>query len=308
MTPSVEKIPYNKPACTNDFLIEQLRERGLTIENPDRANRYLNFIGYYRLSAYFLPYQFKKDRFRPGVDFNDILNLYIFDRKLKLVLMDAIERIEVAVRSSISNHLSLSTNNPHWFLDESHFDNYSEDKEKSFKNYQGFIDSIDNSLRKQHDATPLRHYYSKYSTPKYPPCWVLMEFLTLGQISKIYSILKTKHKKKIAKKFRTSWWLLEAVLLSLTVIRNKCAHHQRIWNVNISYPPSDTILKKIAPKYAGPSQCPCVAYFMIWYMLNCISNNPTWGKKLMEQLIELDKSLFHKIGLSWDEIYAQIMG
>lgn len=272
----VDKIPYIKPPFTNAELIEQLKQRRLIIEDADRATRYLDFISYYRLSAYFLPYQSAKDLFKDNVKFDDVLNLYIFDRKLKLVLMDAIERIEVAVRSAISNYMSLSRNSPHWFLDENHFDNYSPEKGKSFQDYRGFLDSITNSLNKQKDATPVIHYYSKYSTPNLPPGWVVMELLTLGQVSKIYSILKTPYKKKIAKKFKTSWQLLEAVLMSLTVIRNKCAHHQRVWNVKISYPPSDMVLRKIAPSYAGSRNAPCVAYFMIYFLLNRMSNKPTW--------------------------------
>jgi len=194
------KILYNKPPYTNDELIAQLENRGLTVENPERAKRYLEFIGYYRLSAYFLPYQSGKDKFKEGIKFNDILSLYVFDRKLKLILMDAIERIEVAIRSAITNYMSLFTNDPHWFLTDTHFDNYSPQKGKSFQNYQGFLSSIDNSLGKQRNATPIAHYRSKYSSPGYPPGWVIMEFLTLGQVSKIYSILQIKYKKRIAKK------------------------------------------------------------------------------------------------------------
>ena len=99
-----DKIPYAKPPYKNDDLLSQLEERGLNIGDPDRAKKYLEFIGYYRLSAYFLPYQNSKDHFKDDVKFNDILTLYIFDRKLKLILMDAIERIEVAIRSALMKY------------------------------------------------------------------------------------------------------------------------------------------------------------------------------------------------------------
>lgn len=301
------KIPYNKPPCSNDKLLNQLKNRGLNIDDEIRASRYLNFIGYYRLSAYFLPYQSEKDKFKIGVEFNDILSLYIFDRKLKLILMDAVERIEVAVRASISNYMSLRTNDAHWFLDKNHFDNYSPDKDKSFQNFEGYFNSICSSITRQSDATPIVHYYSKYSSPEYPPGWVVIEVLTLGQVSKIYSILQTKYKRKIAKKFETSWQIMEAILLSLTVIRNKCAHHQRVWNVKISYPPAKTALKNIAPQYTGSPNAPCVIYFMIWFLLTRINNGSNWGARLCEQLLELDESLIHKIGLDINEIYNFFM-
>jgi abortive infection bacteriophage resistance protein len=302
-----DKILYNKSPFTSDELIVQIESRGLIVEDAKRAKRYLEFIGYYRLSAYFPPYQNGKDKFKEGVKFNDILSLYIFDRKLKLILMDAIERIEVAIRSAITNYMSLSTNDPHWFLTDTHFNNYSPQKEKSFQNYQGFLNSIHNSLKKQNRAIPIVHYHSKYSSPDYPPAWVIMEFLTLGQVSKVYSILQIKYKKRIAKKFKISWQLLEAVLLSLTVIRNKCAHHQRVWNVNLSYPPPGTVLKKIAPNYKGSPNSPCVGYFMIFFLINKMSNNSKWGSRLCEQLFELDESLFPNIGLGVNEIYTYLM-
>ena len=134
------KTQYNKFPFTNDDLIVQLENRGLTIENSERAKRYLEFIGYYRLSAYFLPYQNGKDQFKEGAKFDDILSLYIFDRKLKLILMDAIERIEVAIRSAITNYMSLFTNDPHWFLNKNHFDNYSPEKGKSYRQRGNHVD------------------------------------------------------------------------------------------------------------------------------------------------------------------------
>lgn len=302
-----DKIPYNKPPCSNDELLAQLINRGLIIEDLERAKRYLNFISYYRLSAYFLPYQSEKDHFQTGSKFDDILDLYVFDRRLKLILMEGIERIEVGVKSAITNYMSLKYNNPHWFLDEVHFDNYSPEKEKSFQNFNSYITSINNSLKTHKDTTSIRHYYSKYSSPSYPPSWAIMEILTFGQISKIYSILQTKHKRNIAKQFKTSWQVLESILYSLTVIRNKCAHHQRIWNVKILYPPSNTVLKKIAPKYEASSNSPCVAYFMIWFILKKMNSNSTWNTRLCEQLFDLDESLFHKIGLNVDIIYNALM-
>ncbi|NDY73100.1 Abi family protein [Desulfobacter hydrogenophilus] len=301
------KIPYDKPPCPDTELLQQLRNRGLDIEDETRTIRYLNFIGYYRLSAYFLPYQSEKDKFRDGVEFDRILSLYIFDRKLKLTLMEAIERIEVAVRAATTNYMSLRTGDAHWFLNENHFDNYSPDKGKSFQSFDGYLQSICSSIDRQIDATPIVHYYSKYSFPDYPPGWVVMEVLTLGQVSKIYSILRTKYKRKIAKKFKTSWQVLEAILLSLTVIRNKCAHHQRVWNVKISYPPARTVLKNIAPQYSGSPNSPCVIYFMIWFILTRINNDSNWGARLCEQLLELDESLLHKIGLDLNEIYTYLI-
>jgi abortive infection bacteriophage resistance protein len=107
---------FNKLAFLSSQLLELLISRGLLNHDIERTERYLKFIGYYRLSAYFLPYQNATDKFKNNIFFDDILNLYIQDRKLKTLIMDAMERVEVAIRSSISNFLSCKIGS-HWYLD-----------------------------------------------------------------------------------------------------------------------------------------------------------------------------------------------
>jgi abortive infection bacteriophage resistance protein len=99
---SETKEVFNKPPLDLDPLIELLKKRGLNIDNIETAKYYLKFIGYYRLSAYFLSFQDATNsnshhQFKQGTTFDDVLNLYIFDRKLRLLVLDAIERIEVAM-------------------------------------------------------------------------------------------------------------------------------------------------------------------------------------------------------------------
>ena len=106
------KQNYCKPALTIEQQIDLLVSRGLTIPDRDKALHYLNYIGYHRLSGYFLTFQqnapgVESHSFKKGVTFKDILDIYIFDRELRLLVMDAIERIEVAFRACISNTIQL---------------------------------------------------------------------------------------------------------------------------------------------------------------------------------------------------------
>jgi len=100
------KPPYTKPPLTYAQQIALLQNRGLVIDNIQRAEKYLNQISYYRLSAYALPYQHTKDVFNPNTTFNNILDLYLFDRELRIIIFDAIERIEVAIRAQIIYQLA----------------------------------------------------------------------------------------------------------------------------------------------------------------------------------------------------------
>ena len=92
---------YDKPALDENELIERYIERGLIITDRNRATRYLRHIGYYRLSPYTIPFQADRTThsFRPDTTFDDIFSIHVFDRQLRLLTMDALERVEVAVRS-----------------------------------------------------------------------------------------------------------------------------------------------------------------------------------------------------------------
>ena len=100
---------YNKPALDENELIERYIERGLIIKDRNRAARYLRHIGYYRLSPYTIPFQADRTThsFKSGTTFDDILYIYVFDRQLRLMTMDALERVEVAVRAAVSNTMSI---------------------------------------------------------------------------------------------------------------------------------------------------------------------------------------------------------
>ena len=100
------RIPFPKPYTSAHDLISPLQSRGLTIANTTKTERYLEFIGYYRLSAYMYPLlQMPKEqhRYKPNTTFDQVMMLYRFDKKLRLLIFNEIEKIEVAVRSAIVN-------------------------------------------------------------------------------------------------------------------------------------------------------------------------------------------------------------
>src|SRR5699024_5023786 len=106
---------YGKPALSLDALVDRLVERGLEIPDRDRARRYLQHVGYYRLSPYTIPFQQGRPDhlLRKGTRFDDVLDLYVFDRALRLLVMDALERVEVAVRAALTDHMSTMYDDPH---------------------------------------------------------------------------------------------------------------------------------------------------------------------------------------------------
>lgn len=126
--PMANQIPFQKTYTNPHDLVTLLQSRGLVVSNPAKAERYLNYIGYYRLSAYMYPLlQIPKEQhqYKQGATFNQVMMLYRFDKKLRMLIFNEIEKIEVAVRCAIVNTGSELTGNPFWMTDGTNFNNQS---------------------------------------------------------------------------------------------------------------------------------------------------------------------------------------
>ncbi len=118
-------MKYQKSSTSIQEQIAIMRNRSLIVADEDYAKQYLEFIGYFRLAGYALPFQLNYNAdgahvFLPNTHFKDIVDLYIFDRKLRLLVIDALEKIEVAIRATISQSMS-EKNGPHWYLSKEVF-------------------------------------------------------------------------------------------------------------------------------------------------------------------------------------------
>ena len=225
---------YNKKPLTHSQQIDLWEKRGLIIPDRNKAEFYFRNISYYRLSAYALAFQKSKDRFNRGTTFDDVLHLYIFDRELRLVVMDAIERIEIAIRTQIIYNLAHKYGS-HWQDNPSLF-KVSRYREKSGAMvtkdvYTDFLNIISKHCRSKYPEIFIQHYLKKYNSPSNPPSWMVVELLTIGELSRLYSGLKNNDdKRKVADYFSLHHTIFESWLHTLTYARNLCAHHCRFWN------------------------------------------------------------------------------
>lgn len=219
-----DKTPFQKPFANAHELILLLQSRGLIISEPIKAERYLDFIGYYRLSAYMYPLlQLPKEqhRYKPNTTFSHIMMLYRFDKKLRLLLFNEIEKIEIAVRSSIVNTGCKLLGDSFWITNGDHFINENK--------FNHTLDLIDSEMHKSREDF-IVHFRQTYSN-KYPPVWILAEILPFGVITNIFSNIKSaKVKKCIANKFGLQISPFESWLTIITLTRNACCHHARVWN------------------------------------------------------------------------------
>ena len=208
--------------------------------------------------------------------------LYRFDKKLRLLLFNEIEKIEVAVRCAVVNFGTEMTGNPFWMTDANNFSNPSK-----------FNRSIEDELN--HTKEDFINHFKETYTNQYPPSWMLTEILPFGVITNVYSNIKNKKiKKRIAQSFGLQVAPFESWLTIITVTRNSCCHHARVWNRVFSIRATMPI-RMSRPWITLPTD-PLKVYFdmcIIKYFLDIISpNNDMLDKmnRLFATFPEVDKA------------------
>ncbi len=302
-------MQFNKSTLSLLAQIKLLKNRGLIIENDDRAIRYLSHIGYYRLSAYMIPFYINKKekdhKFLANTTFNQILNLYIFDRKLRLILLEAIERIEISFRSVINNSFVLATHS-HSYLENEYF----QDNEKHKKLLKKITKAFKNSKE-----VFIQHYKNTYSEPKLPPLWMTIHVLTFKEVFYFYENIKCKKlKQQIAQTYNLQNKLLVSWIRVLSDLRNFCAHHARVWNRNFGTTPMTPKTKKNNlikwPKRFENIICTngqeiqqknslYALIVIIWYFLSQMNTHSTWIERFTK-LCQDHQIDMRKLGFSKD--------
>lgn len=220
-------MKYTKPPLTFDEQVALLKSRGLVIADDAKAKHRLSHLNYYRLRAYWMEMEGPKGpngehSFSDGEDLERAYTLYLFDRSLRLLVMDAIEQIEVSVRTQWAYHLAIRHNNPHAFLDPSLF--------RDERKHKTGLDTLKEEYSHSRE-TFIEHYRNTYDDPALPPIWAMCEVMSLGQLSRWISNLKFRaDRQAIADTYDLDEQILCSFLGHLTYVRNLCAHHSRLWN------------------------------------------------------------------------------
>ena len=213
------KRKFTKPALLVSDLITFMEGKGLTVADRTKAEKCLTYLGYYRLKIYTRPFEDTAKKFRNGTTFDQIVAVYEFDRMLRLLCLDAIERIEVALRSHVVNVMG-AHGGPHFYYDEAFFER--KDAVTSMR-----------QLGERGNHLSITHYKAEYQEPHLPAIWCLTEASTFGQLSKLYADLKLQYRKEIAKGFGFDEIICVSWFKSIATLRNKCAHHGRLWNAEM---------------------------------------------------------------------------
>jgi len=183
------KVNYTKICTLPQDLIPLLKRRGLAISDEQKAVNYLSNIGYFRLSAYFYPL-LKEPKtehlYKDDATFDKALYMYRFDRKLRILLFNEIEKIEIAIRSAMNNLISHAFGGVFWITNVDYFRNPAI--------FTKTLTLIQSELDRTKEEF-ISHFHDNYTNP-YPPAWMLTEIMPLGVLYNLFNNLKNMNVKK----------------------------------------------------------------------------------------------------------------
>ena len=208
-----------KEPTTFDEQLQLLKTRGLVIDNEDMCLEFLRSVNYYRISAYLLPFKQEDNTYFSGISFDKIHRIYTFDRSLRSLLFSTIEEIELFLRAQLA-YYSAHTYGALGYLEAAHYNN-RHDHEK-------FIQAINTAINNHKNTPVVQHHNAVYGGQF--PIWVIVDFLSIGNLSYFYADWQINDKKLIAKNlFNTSYPFLDSWMKCITVLRNRCAHYSRLY-------------------------------------------------------------------------------
>jgi abortive infection bacteriophage resistance protein len=223
-------VEYLKGHLPLEDQAQRLLDRGLIAEKEELIRR-LSAVSYYRLSGYLFPFRESgSDSFRSGTELRVVWDRYCFDRRLRVLLLDAIERVEVAVRTQLVYHFSRA---------HGAFGHTLEANLSGLKvlEYIGWRESLIEETQRSKEAFK-EHFFKKYGDcHQNLPIWMVCELMSMGSMLTFYKGVEKGIQDCVAGHFEMPDELLLTWLRSLYAARNICAHHSRIWNRILGYPP-----------------------------------------------------------------------
>lgn len=253
-------MEYSKPWLSVDEQIDQLHRRGVHVPDRAAAAALLREVGYYRLTGYLYPFRASMrtesagrtavtvlDTYRAGTTFADAAALLAFDRQLRLLVIEGVERIEVATRTQLAHVLGRSS--PFAHEDATTFnDSFTTRDGDGTSAHEEWLDRV---RRRQSDSDEsfVAHFRTKYDGRM--PIWALIEILELGQVSRLYGGLRNDTATEIAATFGVpTKKLMQSWLATINYVRNVAAHHARLFNRKLV----------VAPRRPTAEQVPLLAH------------------------------------------------
>ncbi len=258
---SLYNMKFDKPPLSFEAQADLLLSRGLIADKQILINR-LTVVNYYRLSTYLYPFRTPDNKFQSGTTLDLIWRRYTFDRQLRLLVMDAIERFEVSVRTKLAYHFSHEYG-PFAYFEPTYL------PKLPISGFAQWIIEFSREIQRSKEPFII-HFDQKHGElHDLPPLWMAVEVMSFGKVLTMYRGIGSKLKQKISSYYGLSDEIFLSWFLTLNSVRNICAHHGRIFDRRFDYQPKIPRLQKY-PEWHVPVKISRDRVFGILTILNYI--------------------------------------
>jgi len=285
-------VKYTKPALSFEQQAGHLLACGF---EADRAQliETLSQVSYYRLTAYWHPFKRADGTFAPGTTLDKIWRRYTFDRQLRLLVMDAVERVEVAVLRTLMVEQHSRRYGPFGYRDAKSFR-----PEFSGDDHRRMVEDVDHEMDRSREPF-VAHFLNEYSSEPGLPLWMAAEIASYGTLFTFYRFLNLPEQKQLASQLGLPASVLQSWLFCLNYIRNLCAHHSRLWNRELAIRPFVPDARN-SPEWHQPvtpdNRRTFVVLTLLRWLLRKIAPQSHWPDRL------------HALLMNYPDVPLQLMG
>jgi abortive infection bacteriophage resistance protein len=276
----VVSLKYSKLPLSFEAQADRLINRGLIADRQVLIKR-LEYVSYYRLSGYLYPFRNLDDTYKTDTRFEHIWDIYTFDRQLRLLVLDAVERIEIAVRTKL---IYLHTHKYGAF----EYTNPETIPYLKIPDHTDFLNKLTKE-RKHSREVFVNHFLTKYGDcHQHLPFWMAAEIMTFGMLLTVLSGAEKSIRQQLAAPYNISEDVFLSWMRAIGGVRNICAHHSRLWNRKMGYQPLIPRQNK-HPEWHVPIEIKGDKIFglltVVKYMLNHIAPQSKWPARLVDLLL-----------------------
>lgn len=277
-------MKFEKPPLSYQQQAELLKSRGMQVADEAAFMRHLEAVGFYRLCAYWHPFKNSDSSFIPGTTFEDVWCRYVFDRHLRLSVMDAIERVEVAVRTALVTELVMR-HGPFAHVELGTFPMANPAV------HARFLDDLRAEAMRSKEPF-VEKFRANYDEFPDLPTWAATETMTFGQMFTLFKMCERRIQGAVARRYGVAGPVLLSWLQTLNYVRNICAHHARLWNRELAIKPVIPDLKN-APAWHNPTPIANNRTFVVLTLLRCllvqVAPQSGWRDRLFALCDRFDK-------------------
>lgn len=290
----LESVMKLKKPTSFEEQVKILESRGVIVKDRDAAVRFLSRVNYYRFTSYLLTYRNQDGRTYRPVDFQTIVNIYLFDQELRALSFNMIEDIEIFLRTQLA-YYSAHHYGSEGYRYQANFN--------SNHNHAKYIAKLRQCIRENAQNPVVKHHRAKYNG--HYPIWVIVEFFSIGLLSHFYRDMKNIDKATIAKNlYGTSYQVLDSWFRCINDLRNRCAHYSRLYYWKFSAIPRMDKTDNFVPDRRLFSQ--------IYMLKNMYRNSAVWNNDYVKPLAALITKYKSDVNLrcigfpdNWEELLTK---